>query len=470
MLVTDQIDMTIDGAAASVDASFEVLNPATEQVVGLAPDCSPAHLEKAMSAAQTAFGSWRQDLGVRRTALEAIADVVATHVDDLAAVLTAEQGKPLHEARREVLRTSDWFRHYAQVALDPEVVQDDATARVDVVRRPLGVTVAITPWNVPLALAAWKIAPALLTGNTVIVKPSPYTPLATLAMVALTRDLLPPGVLSALSGGDELGKAMTSHPIPRKLSFTGSAEAGASVLRASVPDFKRVTLELGGNDAAIVLDDVDVAAVAERIFWSGFSNAGQVCCAVKRVYVPRHLESALVDSLADLARSVVVGDGAVAGTQIGPLNNAEQRDRVSMLVDAARFAGADVVAGGAALDRPGYFYQPTIVRNLPQGSALVEQEQFGPALPVVAYDRIEDAVAASNGGKYGLSGSVWSGDATRAAEVGSSMDCGTVWVNTHGMLNPWQPFGGHKASGLGLENGRWGLDAFTDIQVRYTPR
>jgi acyl-CoA reductase-like NAD-dependent aldehyde dehydrogenase len=346
-----------------------------------------------------------------------------------------------------------------------EVLQDDAAARVEVVRRPLGVVAAITAWNYPVALASVKIGPALLAGNTVVLKPSPYTPLSTLLMGEVIREAFPPGVVNIVSGGDGLGAWMTSHPLARKISFTGSVATGKKVAIAAAPDLKRVTLELGGNDAAILLDDFDPATMTEKLFWGAFINSGQVCAAIKRVYVPEALYDDVVEGLAAHARSIKVGEGTEEGVKLGPINNAPQFERVKELVADALSHGATAVTGGHAMDRPGYFFEPTILTGLSDGTRIVDEEQFGPALPVVPYRDLGDAIDRANATHFGLSGSVWGADADRAAAVAAQLECGTAWVNTHLALSPEQPFGGFKWSGIGVENGPWGLAEFSEFQV-----
>ncbi|WP_236792223.1 aldehyde dehydrogenase family protein [Amycolatopsis sp. GM8] len=457
--------MTIDGAAVPAPQTFDVVNPATGQVIAQAPDCAPDQLDAAMHSAQQAYQLWRHEKSARRDLLLKAADEVLAAVDEIAPILTAEQGKPLADAQMEVRSVALWFRYYANLEVPVEVIQDDAKARIEVRRRSLGVVAAITPWNFPLSLAAWKIAPALRAGNTMVLKPSPYTPLATLKMVERLARVLPPGVLNAVSGRDPLGASMTQHPVPRKISFTGSVTTGKRVAEAAAGDLKRVTLELGGNDPAIVLDDADPARIADGLFWSAFRNNGQVCSAIKRVYVPEALYADVVDALAEKARSARVGDGAEPGTQLGPVNNEPQLTRVAGLVEEAVARGAEAVTGGRAPDRPGYFYEPTILAGASDGMRVVDEEQFGPVLPVVPYHDVEEAIARANGTHFGLSGSVWSADGDRAAEVADRLECGTVWINTHLALRPDQPFGGAKWSGLGVENGPWGLYGFTELKV-----
>jgi acyl-CoA reductase-like NAD-dependent aldehyde dehydrogenase len=457
--------LTIDGKAVAGAGKFGVINPATGEVFAEAPDASRAQLDDAMASAKAALRPWQGDIELRRKALRDCAAAIKAKAAELAPILVREQGKPMKDAFGEVIGAAVWFEFTANLQIPVEVIADTPENRIEVRRRPLGVVAAITPWNYPLLLAVWKIAPALLAGNTVVIKPSPFTPLTTLALGALLRDVLPPGVLNVVSGGDGLGAWMTSHPVPRKISFTGSTETGKLVAAAAAPDLKRITLELGGNDAAIVLDDVAVDAVAEKLIAGAFMNCGQVCSAIKRVYVPEKLYSPLVERMATLAKGIKVGDGFTEGVTMGPLNNKPQFERVSMLVDDAKKNGARIAAGGAPVGGKGYFYQPTIVADVAEGVRLVDEEQFGPALPILSYRNLDDAVERANRTNYGLSGSVWSNDPARGLDVASRLDCGTAWVNQHLALVPFAPFGGAKWSGIGVENGTWGLLGFTEIQT-----
>ncbi|WP_241004482.1 aldehyde dehydrogenase family protein [Conexibacter sp. SYSU D00693] len=462
--------MTISGEPASSNGALDVVDPATGAVFAQAPSCSGEQLDEAMAGAAAAFAGWRGDDDARRRALARAAAAVEQAAPDLASLLTAEQGKPLAEAHREVAGCTRWLRYFAELDVEDEVIQDDGLAHVAVLRRPVGVVAAITPWNFPLLLAVWKVAPALRAGNTVVLKPSPYTPLATLHLGELLAGVLPAGVLNVLSGGDDLGRWMVEHPQPRKVSFTGSVAAGRSVAAGAARHLKRVTLELGGNDAAVVLDDVDVAQVAERLFWAAFLNNGQVCSAVKRVYAPRSRCAELVDALAERARRARVGPGADPGSELGPLNNEPQLRRVEELVSDARRRGGRIAAGGRRIERPGFFHEPTVVTDLDDDARLVAEEQFGPALPVLAYRRVEEAVERANATPFGLAGSVWTSDPDRGSEVAAALDCGTAWVNTHLALAPHQPFGGRRGSGIGVENGPWGLAEFTELQVLHRAR
>jgi acyl-CoA reductase-like NAD-dependent aldehyde dehydrogenase len=457
--------MTIGGDTVPAAGSFGVKNPATGEVFAQAPECSAHQLDAAFDAAAKAARDWRSDEAARRAALLKVADVLLASTGELTPLLTSEQGKPLADAGVEVFAAAIWCQYFANLETPQQIIQDDAEAFVEVARRPLGVVAAITPWNFPLTLAFWKIAPALLAGNTMVLKPSPFTPLTTLKVGELLRDVLPPGVLNVVSGGDDLGAWMTSHPVPRKISFTGSIETGKKVAMSAAPDLKRVTLELGGNDPAVVLDDADPATVARAIFAGAFNNNGQVCSAIKRVYVPEAMYDEMVEALAGYAKTVKVGEGTEEGAKLGPINNEPQFERVKELVADAVSRGARAVTGGHAVDRPGYFFEPTILAGLTDGVRIVDEEQFGPALPVISYRNEGDAIDRANATHFGLSGSVWSADPERASAVAAQLECGTAWVNTHLALAPSQPFGGFKWSGVGVENGPWGLAEFTEFQV-----
>jgi len=460
-----QYTMTIDGKAVRGEAALDVINPATGEPFAQAPDCSRAQLDAAMESAQAAFRSWSRDEAVRRRALLACAEALHAAAPEAGRLLTREQGKPLPKAIGEFIGASVWFKITAGLEIPLEVVQDDESARIEVRRRPLGVVGAITPWNFPVLLAVWKIAPALLAGNTIVIKPSPFTPLSTLRLGEILRDVLPPGVLNVVSGGDALGAWISEHPVVRKVSFTGSVATGKRVAAAAAPDLKRVTLELGGNDAAIVLPDADPAAIADKLFWGAFENSGQVCSAIKRVYVHEDQLAELRDELTARAKSVVMGDGFQAGVQLGPINNRPQFERVIGLVDDARAAGGVFTTGGAPRPGGGYFFEPTIVTGIAEGVRLVDEEQFGPALPLLTYRDVDDAVERANATSFGLSGSVWSSDVARATDVAGRLVCGTAWVNKHLDIVPHAPFGGAKWSGIGVENGPWGLLGFTEIQT-----
>ena len=303
-----------------------------------------------------------------------------------------------------------------------------------------------------------------------MLKPSPYTPLSSLRFGELAADAVPAGVLNVISGNDALGSLMTSHPLVRMISFTGSVATGKKIAAAAAVDIKRVLLELGGNDPAIVLDDADIEAVADGVFANAFANCGQICVAIKRVYAPEALYGRLVDALADRARAARLGDGQTPGTDIGPLCNPAQRNRIEELVSDAVGSGVRVAAGGSVIDGSGYFYRPTVLAGLQGDERIVIEEQFGPALPIIQYSEVKQAIAQANHSHYGLGASLWTADPERGRALAPQVEAGTVWVNTHQAGMPGQPFGGLKWSGIGVEGGPWGMLAYTELQAIHTNR
>ncbi len=457
--------LSIDGQAVAAPSTFPVINPAKGAPFAESPDCSEAQLDAAMESAQRAFTTWSKDEAGRRKALVACADALTAAANEIGPVLCQEQGKPIGDAIGEVHGAAFWFRSTAELEWPHEVLHEDDEQRIELLRKPIGVVGAITPWNFPIILSVWKIAPALLAGNTMVLKPSPFTPLSTLAMGRVLQQALPAGVLNVVSGSDQLGAMITSHPAVRKISFTGSVATGKKIMAAAAPDLKRVTLELGGNDPAIVLRDADPAKIAEKLYRGAFNNSGQICVAVKRVYAEEPVFEGLVEALKDQAGRTVVGDGMDPSTTMGPINNLPQYERVVELMDSARSDGGTFVTGGKPLDDPGYFIPPTLVTGLEDGSRLVDEEQFGPVLPIIPVASVDDAMQRANATHFGLGGSIWTEDVERGKALASELECGTGWVNQHGALSPYAPFGGCKWSGIGYENGPWGLSAFTDLQT-----
>ncbi|MEU2967658.1 aldehyde dehydrogenase family protein [Streptomyces ardesiacus] len=444
-------------ASAGRDRRFAVVDPATGEAFDEAPDQHPDTLDALVERAHTAWRSWRADRAARTTALLAAADAVEAAGAALAPLLTREQGKPLAESSAEVARTAARLRYYAELDQGAQPITDGRPVRSEVRWRSLGPVAAIVPWNFPLQLASAKFAPALAAGNTVILKPSPYTPLATRLLGDVVARALPEGVLTIVTGHEPLGARLVAHPGIRHVTFTGSAPTGRAVAAGAAASLARVTLELGGNDAAVLLEDVDVERIADRLFWAAFRNCGQVCMAVKRVYAPARLYSQVVEALAHRARTAVVGPGLDPATHLGPLNNAAQLSRVERCTAQALAAGARAAAGGRRPGLPGYFFAPTVLADVPPDSPVVTEEQFGPVLPVLPYDSVDDAVEAANATRYALGGSVWSADPERAEAVAERLECGTAWINHHAELSLAQPFAGTKESGVGVAGGPWGL-------------
>ncbi|BCM72908.1 MULTISPECIES: aldehyde dehydrogenase family protein [Streptomyces] len=459
-----------DRAPARRSARFAVIDPATGEAFDEAPDQRPDELDAVVDRAHRAWHGWRADPAARTTALRRAADAVERAGDDLARSLTREQGKPLAESYAEIARTAARLRYFADLAPRTRRITDGRPVHSEIRWRPLGPVAAIVPWNFPLQLAAAKFAPALAAGNTMVLKPSPYTPLATRLLGSVLATALPKDVLTVVTGREPLGARLASHPGIRHVTFTGSVPTGRAVAEAAAASLARVTLELGGNDAAVLLDDIDVDRIADRLFWAAFRNCGQVCMAVKRVYAPARLHAEVVEALAQRAKTVVVGAGTDPDTRLGPVNNAAQLARVEQVTKQARADGARAAAGGRRLDRPGYFFAPTILTDVPPASPVVTEEQFGPVLPVLPYRSLDEAVDAANGTGFGLGGSVWGTDLDRAEAVADRLECGTAWINHHAELSLAQPFAGVKNSGVGVAGGPWGLYGNLRPFVVHRPR
>jgi acyl-CoA reductase-like NAD-dependent aldehyde dehydrogenase len=457
--------LLIGGRMVHGAATLNVINPATEDVLAVAPRASREQLDQAVAAAKAAFPAWSATpIPARRALLETLADAMEAHQPDFARLLTEEQGKPLLQAMGEMGRAIARIRYFASLDLPPKVLKDDDEQKIVQRQDPLGVVAAITAWNVPMILLSLKIGPALLAGNTVVVKPAPTTPLTTLRLGLLCSRIFPPGVINIIVDHNDLGDAITGHPDIAKVAFTGSIATGKRVMANAAGTLKRLTLELGGNDAAIVLDDVDPKEVAPRLFAGATIFTGQSCLAIKRAYVHESQYEVFCEELGRLARETIVDDGLKLGTQMGPLQNKAQFEKAKSLLEHARQSGT-IVAGGKVLERKGYFIEPTIVRDIGDDARLVREEQFAPILPVLRYSYVDDAIARANDTEYGLGGTVWSKDLDRAATVAAKLNAGTIWINKHLDIQPDVPFGGAKQSGLGAEQGQVGLEEFTQAKI-----
>ncbi len=462
--------LLIDGKLTDGAFNTDVINPATGAVVAAAPRADAELLDAAVRAAKAAFPAWSKlAIENRRTKLLAVAAAVEERFEEFSQLLTAEQGKPIAQARGEMGGTIALLRILASMELPVRVLKEDANTKVVEHRTPLGVVAAITPWNFPMILLAVKIAPALLVGNTVVIKPAPTTPLTTLLLGEICREHLPPGVVNVIVDQNDLGGQLTKHPDVAKVAFTGSTATGKKVMESAAGSIKRLTLELGGNDVAIVLDDAEPAVIAPKIFAGAMMNAGQVCLAIKRVYIHESLYEETCARLAVLANAAVVGDGKLESTEIGPLQNAVQFAKVKALIEESRREGK-VIAGGEIPGGPGYFIRPTLITELADTARLVREEQFGPVLPLLSYKTIDEVIDRANDSIYGLGGTIWSADPERALAVAMRLDTGVAWVNCHMSLTPDVAVGGAKQSGFGAEQGLEGLEEFTQRHVVWVAR
>jgi acyl-CoA reductase-like NAD-dependent aldehyde dehydrogenase len=457
--------LLIDGQLREGAEPLQVIDPSTGESFATCARADRRQLEEAIAAAKRAFPRWsRLAHDRRRGCLQELADQLDARADEFCRLLVREQGKPLAEARFEILGSAAALRYYSERELPLVVVRQTEQETVLEQRTPLGVVAAIMPWNFPLLLFVTKLAPALITGNTVVAKPAPTTPLTTALFGELAAQVLPPGVLNIVVDLNDLGAALTSHPDVVKVSFTGSTATGRRVMQSGADSLKRLTLELGGNDPAIVLDDVEVGPVAARIFEAAMMNAGQVCLAVKRVYAPRALYDRFCDELANLAKRAVVGNGLDPRTQIGPVQNRRQYERVLALIEDARPRGT-VIAGGGPIEGAGFFIHPTVIRDLPEEARLVREEQFGPVIPVLAYDDLEEALERANNTEYGLGATIWTGNPHRGLQLAKRVDSGIVWVNRHLEIPFDIASGGAKQSGIGRQQGLEGMKEYTQAKV-----
>ncbi len=467
--MTQKYQMTIGGETVTADSYTDIRNPAnTGEVVGQAPVGTSEHLDKAIAAARKAFESWRHSSEEERAeACQAIAKVVTDNAEELAVLLTKEQGKPLGGlgSNFELGGCGGWAGFTASLSLPDKVLEDSEEKHVVMKREPLGVVGSITPWNWPLMIAIWHIVPGIRTGNTVVIKPSPFTPLSTLRMVELINEVLPAGLVNVVSGGDELGAELTNHPGIDKIVFTGSIATGKKVMASAANRVTPVTLELGGNDPGIMLPGTDPAQFVEGLFFGSMINSGQTCGALKRLYVHEDDLDAVAEALVEFSKNIPMGDGMDESSMLGPLQNKRQFDRVVELVEDAKAHGGKALIGGEPVGGSNYFYPVTFITGVSDGVRLVDEEQFGPVLPIITYTDLDDAIRRANGTDFGLDASVWGTDRDETARVAALLEAGTVYENKHADIAPHIPFGGIKCSGIGVEFGEEGLAAYTSIKV-----
>jgi acyl-CoA reductase-like NAD-dependent aldehyde dehydrogenase len=458
--------LLIDGTLKQSAEQLDVINPAHGTSFARCPAAGRAELDAAVAAAKRAFATWKTTTYEQRAALvKKLSQVLRDHQNELAELLTREQGKPLAQSVAEIDRGAAQSDGMVSIKIPVETLIDNDQQHIELRYRPLGVVGIITPWNAPVNLALGPLVSALYTGNTVVLKPSPYTPLTTLKVGELIKDIFPAGVVNVLAGGDKLGQWMTEHKDIDKISFTGSVATGKKVLASAAGTLKRVTLELGGNDPAIIMDDVDPKAIAKKVFFAAFVNSGQVCMAIKRIYAHEKIYDALCAALVEEAEKAVVGNGLDPKTELGPIQNKMQYDKVVDIIEDTKRSGAKFLTGGTVPKGPGYFLPPTLVADVGEDSRLVREEQFGPIVPILKFSDLDDALRRANDTRYGLSGSVWTSDVDRGAAIAAKLEVGTAWVNQHRATSAFVPFGGAKESGYGRQYSALGLKSYMEPEV-----
>lgn len=454
------------------DATQAIHDPATQRLVGRATACSAEEVDRAVRAAHEAFPAWSARAVAERGEIVArAARAVRAAIDELAPLLTGEQGKPLREAHLELKRAAETLEHYAGLAKELRgafVLGLDPGVSGQVLRRPLGVVGAIVPWNFPTTLLANKLGPALVAGNTVVAKPADTTPLTTLRVAAIMHEAgLPAGVFNVVPGrGAQTGEALVTHPLVRKVGFTGSTPTGQRIMSLAAGGPKRVTLELGGSDPMIILDDADLARAASAASMGRFFNCGQACLAVKRLYVAEAVADEVVEAVVQKARRLTVGRGTEEGVQLGPLHTQRQREVLEDQLRRTLEQGGEVLTGGGRPDSDdlstGWFYEPTVVLEPPHDSPMASEEVFGPALPIWRVRDLDEAIERANASAFGLGSSVWTSDLDAAAEAAERLECGYTWINSPTKVYDELPFGGVKSSGFGKEHGSEAFDYYTD--------
>ena len=454
----------INGKLLDSGDHFNVLNPADNKIIAQAPIAEADQVEQAVSAAKLAFKTWRLDSKYRKSCIRLCVDRLTANIDQIALLLTLEQGKPLPQALGEVKSAIAKINS----SLEQEVPVDTFETKEKttfVFRHPIGVVAGIAPWNYPVSIGVAKMFRPISIGNTVVMKPASVTPLSTLYIAELISDILPPGVLNVITGPGRLGESLVAHPDVRMVTFTGSVPVGKRIAEVAARDLTRVSLELGGNDASIVLADTDLDKYAEDIFWGAFRNSGQICIASKRLYIQEEIYEDLLNRLVKMANSVKIGNGLDNTNSMGPINNLSQLELVEELVADAKSHGGEVLCGGNRLPGDGYFYPPTIISNISEGVRLVDEEQFGPVLPAMKFKDIDEVISRVNRSRLGLAGSVWCGDIKQGQEIAKQIESGMVWVNHILGSHPKAPFGGMKESGVGREGGNWGPELMSELQA-----
>ncbi|CAI8767797.1 aldehyde dehydrogenase family protein [Chryseobacterium sp. IT-36CA2] len=450
------------------DTQFLSLNPSTLEVIGEVANTSREEIDAKIEKAKKAQKRWaaRPD-AERKEILLKVAEALQQNSKHLAEWITREQGKPLNGpgANFEMQACVGWTQVPASLDLPEEIVFEDETRKDILYRNPIGIVAAIAPWNWPLMIAIWQIIPSLRMGNAVIIKPSEYTTYCSLELIKVINSVLPEDILQVITGRGEVGGYLTSHPEIGKIMFTGSIATGKKVIEASVKNMARLTLECGGNDAGIILPGLDVSKHIDNIFWGAFLNMGQTCACLKRLYVHENDYEKVVQALADYSSNIPMGNGADETSVLGPIQNKMQYDKIQDLIRDSENIGADFIFTGQKPDLEGYFIPVTLVGNVDNGDRIVDEEQFGPVLPIIKYKTLEEAISKANDSENGLGASVWSDNIDEAQKLAAQLEAGTVWINQHGAIHPFVPFGGAKQSGYGVEFGIEGLKAVTVPKV-----
>ncbi|GAB7351735.1 hypothetical protein MBLNU459_g2320t1 [Dothideomycetes sp. NU459] len=465
----DSFSNIVDGKPRGAKTQHNGINPVNGEKLWDVPIATQQDVDDAVASATKAFKTWRHTpIEKRKECLQKFCDLYMSYNDEFIDLLSKETGKPRQWATFEVKTVAAFFATNLQFTIPEDRIEDDE--KVMTTRyMPLGVVGAICPWNFPLILSFGKIVPAILTGCTIIIKPSPFTPYTALKAIELAQEVLPPGVLQVLGGDDKLGPMMTAHPGIAKISFTGSIATGKRIMEACSKTLKRVTLELGGNDASIVLPDVDIERVAPELVMGAFQNSGQVCVATKRIYIHEKIYKPMLEAMTKAAANLKVGNPNEEGVMLGPVQNAMQYERVVGFFEDSKKQGYTFAAGKPDVETgKGYFIQPTIIDNPPNDSRIISEEPFGPIVPTQPWSDEEEVIERANSMNTGLGACVWSKDVAHAEKIALRLEAGSVFVNSWEKLTPQVIFGGHKESGIGGEWGQQGLLAYCNPHVVHT--
>ncbi|CAL5873715.1 uncharacterized protein PFLUO_LOCUS7997 [Penicillium psychrofluorescens] len=458
----------ISNELSSTTTTRHGINPANSKPNPEVPVSTQEDVDRAVKSARNAFKKWsKTSFEERRAALSAFAKAIEANAHMFAKTLTMEQGKPLNQAATEVEMTITWIRAMIQIEIKENVIEEKDDLKIVQRYVPMGVAGAIVPWNFPMLLAIGKVVSAVYTGNSVIVKPSPFTPYCDLKLAELATRFFPPGVVQCLSGDDSLGPMLTEHPDIDKISFTGSTATGKRVMASCAKNLKRVTLELGGNDPAIICDDVDIDAIIPKIGISSYLCSSQICMMIKRLYVHEKIYDTFLEKMIAFVKTLKIGDGTEPDVFFGPIQNKMQFEKAKALLSSITTEKLKVVLGGSINDSHGYFVHPTIIDNPPELSRIVQEEPFAPILPIVKWSNEDDVLDKANALGTGLGASVWTKDFERATRIANQLQAGSVWVNSHFDISPKVPFGGHKQSGIGTEWGLTGLLGYCNSQTQW---